>query len=356
MLPVRLEGLSKSFGPTVAVDGVTCEAPGGKLTFLLGPSGCGKTTVLRMVAGLLEPTGGAIRFGDRDVTALPAERRGCGMVFQGYALWPHMTVAENVAFGLESRKVPRDEVRRRTDEALEMVRMSPYAARRPAELSGGQQQRVALARAVVYRPDVLLLDEPLSNLDARLRAEMRREIRRVVDEAQLTAIHVTHDQHESLSMADRIIVMREGRIEQVGGPRELYERPVSRFVAEFMGETNVLEATVEGPPADGPRVIRAAGGTLEASDAGPRPAGSRAFASVRPECLHLHPGHASPMDRPLLRGTVTETTYLGALTQFRVDCSGTAVTVLELHPRRGTGVGAAVTLTADAGDVVLLDS
>ncbi len=356
MLPVRLEGLSKSFGSTVAVDGITCEAPGGKLTFLLGPSGCGKTTVLRMVAGLLEPTGGAIRFGERDVTALPAERRGCGMVFQGYALWPHMTVAENVAFGLESRKLPRDEVRRRTGEALEMVRMSTYAARRPAELSGGQQQRVALARAVVYRPDVLLLDEPLSNLDARLRAEMRREIRRVVDEARLTAIHVTHDQHESLSMADRIIVMREGRIEQVGGPRDVYERPANRFVAEFMGETNVLAATVEGPSADGARGIRVAGGMLEASGAGPRQAGVRVFASVRPECLRLHRGDASPTDRPSLRGTIAETTYLGAFTQFRIDCAGTLVTVLELRPRHGVGVGEPVAVTADPADVVLLDA
>jgi iron(III) transport system ATP-binding protein len=351
MLPVRLEGLSKSFGPTVAVDGVTCEAPGGKLTFLLGPSGCGKTTVLRMVAGLLEPTGGAVRFGDRDVTALPAERRGCGMVFQGYALWPHMTVAENVAFGLESRKVPRDEVRRRTGEALEMVRMAPYAARRPAELSGGQQQRVALARAVVYRPEVLLLDEPLSNLDARLRAEMRREIRRVVDEARLTAIHVTHDQHESLSMADRIIVMREGRIEQVGGPRELYERPASRFVAEFMGETNVLAGTATGDAL----TVRTAAGPLASTGAGGRAAGSAIAVIVRPEALRVHADHDVPPGAPALRGIVAESSYLGATSTCRIDCGGIQVTALELDPPRPHAPGERVALTADPARVIVLD-
>ena len=352
MLPVRLEGLSKSFGSTVAVDGITCEAPGGKLTFLLGPSGCGKTTVLRMVAGLLEPTGGAIRFGERDVTALPAERRGCGMVFQGYALWPHMTVAENVAFGLESRKLPRDEVRRRTGEALEMVRMSTYAARRPAELSGGQQQRVALARAVVYRPDVLLLDEPLSNLDARLRAEMRREIRRVVDEARLTAIHVTHDQHESLSMADRIIVMREGRIEQVGGPRDVYERPANRFVAEFMGETNVLAATATGDRL----TVRTAAGTLESTGAGSRAAGSAIAVIVRPEAFRIHADRDVPPGAPALRGVVAESNYLGATSTCRIDCGGIHVTALELDPPRPHAPGERVALTADPARVIVLDA
>jgi iron(III) transport system ATP-binding protein len=356
MVPVRAESLSRSFGRTAAVDDVSFEAPGGKLTFLLGPSGCGKTTVLRMVAGLLEPSGGTVRFGDRDVTGLPAERRGCGMVFQGYALWPHMTVEENVAFGLESRRLARDEVRRRTAEALEAVRMSPYAARRPAELSGGQQQRVALARAIVYRPEVLLLDEPLSNLDARLRAEMRREIRRVVDETRITAIYVTHDQQECLSMADRVVLMRDGRIAQVGGPRELYERPRDRFVAEFLGETNLLPATVDGPPGAGPRPVRTACGVLETTHGAARPAGDRTVASVRPECLALHPAHAVPMDRPALRGTVAETTYLGAFAQHRVDCSGTVVTVLEPRPRHGTRAGESVALTAEPGDVVLLDA
>ncbi len=335
----------------MAVDRVTCEAPGGKLTFLLGPSGCGKTTVLRMVAGLLEPTGGTIRFGDRDVTSLPAERRGCGMVFQGYALWPHMTVAENVAFGLESRKLQREEVRRRTGEALEMVRMSPYAARRPAELSGGQQQRVALARAVVYRPDVLLLDEPLSNLDARLRAEMRREIRRVVDEARLTAIHVTHDQHESLSMADRIIVMREGRVEQVGGPRELYERPATRFVAEFMGEANVLAGTATG---DG-LTVRTAAGTLASARTGGRAAGAAVLVVVRPEAIRIHADHEVPPAAPALRGTVAESSYLGATSTCRIDCGGSHVTALELDPPGPRAAGEPVALTVEPARVIVLD-
>jgi iron(III) transport system ATP-binding protein len=354
MVPVRLENLSKSFGSTMAVDGVTCEVPGGALTFLLGPSGCGKTTVLRMVAGLLEPSRGTIRFGDRDVTSLAAEKRGCGMVFQGYALWPHMTVAENVAFGLESRKLPRDEVRRRIDEALDMVRMATYATRRPAELSGGQQQRVALARAVVYRPDVLLLDEPLSNLDARLRIEMRREIRRIVDETRITAIYVTHDQHEALSLADRIVMMREGRIEQVAGAREMYERPANRFVAEFLGETNLLGATVEGAVGGGLRSIGTSIGTLETATAGTRATGDRVEASIRPESFRMHADHEVVAGRPAIRGIVAETTYLGGFAQHLVDCHGTMMKVLELNPRDRSRHGQRVALTVDPDQVILL--
>ena len=354
MVPVRLEALSKCFGPTVAVDRVSFEAPGGQLTFLLGPSGCGKTTVLRMVAGLLEPTGGTVRFGDRDVTRLPAERRGCGMVFQGYALWPHMTVAENVSFGLESRGLARADVRRRTAEALETVRMSPYAQRRPAELSGGQQQRVALARAVVYRPDVLLLDEPLSNLDTRLRAEMRREIQRVVEETRITAIYVTHDQQESLAMADRMVVMRDGRLAQVGGARELYERPKDRFVAEFLGETNLLAATVEAvESSDGACAIRTPAGQLRTGTAGARGPGDRFTVSVRPEAWRIDPAQGNGSG-PSLRGEIIESTYLGATAQYRVACGDATITVVELDPQ-GTRVrGERVALSVDPARVAVL--
>ncbi|MFM9140046.1 MAG: ABC transporter ATP-binding protein [Solirubrobacterales bacterium] len=355
MVGVSLQNLRKEYGTTAAVDGVTVEAPPGGLTFLLGPSGCGKTTILRMVAGFLEPTSGSIRFGDRDVTRLPAERRGCGMVFQSYALWPHMTVAQNVAFGLEVRKVPADEARRRVGEALEMVRMDRYAERKPNQLSGGQQQRVALARAVVYGPDVLLLDEPLSNLDAKLRLEMRGEIRRIVDRMRVTAIYVTHDQKESLSLADRMVVLRDGRVEQVGGPRELYDRPANRFVAEFLGETNFLDATVEGPAAAGPRPVRTPAGMLETSTAATAAAGARLVASIRPESIALHAEHDVPQGRPALRGTVAESVYLGEMAQHRVDCGGTAVKVFELNPRRASRAGERVALTADPGQVVLLE-
>ena len=361
VISVTLEKLRKAFGSTVAVDGVTLEAPPGGLTFLVGPSGCGKTTILRMIAGFIEPTAGVIRFGSRDVTGLPAEKRECGMVFQGYALWPHMTVAQNVAFGLEVRKLPADEVRRRTGEALEMVHMSTYADRRPNELSGGQQQRVALARAVVYRPEVLLLDEPLSNLDAKLRIEMRGEIRRIVDETRITAIYVTHDQKESLSLADRMVVLRDGRIEQAGGPRELYERPGNRFVAEFLGETNFLDATLEGAPGSGTgaggatRKVRTAAGVLESTTADSHPAGTTLTASIRPEAFRLHAEADAPAGRPTLRGVVAESTYLGEMAQHRVDCHGTVIKVFELNPRRLSRRGEPVALTVDAEQVVMLE-
>ncbi|MEI6474561.1 MAG: ABC transporter ATP-binding protein [Planctomycetota bacterium] len=359
MISVTLENLRKAYGQTIAVDGVTLEAPKGGLTFLLGPSGCGKTTILRMIAGFLEPSAGIIRFGDRDVTSLSAEKRDCGMVFQSYALWPHMTVAQNVAFGLEVRKVPAAEMRKRVGEALEMVRMGTYAERKPNQLSGGQQQRVALARAIVYRPDVLLLDEPLSNLDAKLRLEMRGEIRRIVDDLRVTAIYVTHDQKESLSLADKMVVLRDGRIEQVGGPRELYERPCNRFVAEFLGETNFLAATIDvaahGSISSSPRLVKTSAGILETTTAGDRATSESLVASVRPESLRMHPEHSVAADRPALRGVVAESTYLGEVAQHRVDCKGTQIKVFELNPRHLSRRGEPVALTVDADQVVMLD-
>ena len=205
MVPIQLAQLRKTFGSTVAVESVDLSIPEGALWFLLGPSGCGKTTILRMIAGFLEPSGGSVRFGPRDVTGLAPEKRNAGMVFQSYALWPHLTVAENVAFGLRVRKVPAAERSRRVAEALEMVRMGPFAERTPNQLSGGQQQRVALARAIVFKPEVLLLDEPLSNLDAKLRLEMRHEIRRICTELRMTTVYVTHDRDEAMSMADGMV-------------------------------------------------------------------------------------------------------------------------------------------------------
>lgn len=355
VISVTLENIRKAYGSTVAVDGVTMEAPKGGLTFLLGPSGCGKTTILRMIAGFLEPSAGVIRFGDRDITHISAEKRDCGMVFQSYALWPHMTVAQNVAFGLEVRKVQAAELRKRVGEALEMVRMHAYADRKPNQLSGGQQQRVALARAIVYKPDVLLLDEPLSNLDAKLRLEMRGEIRRIVDDLRVTAIYVTHDQKESLSLADKMVVLREGRIEQVGGPREMYERPCNRFVAEFLGETNFLDATVESSPTHVPRMVKTRAGILETTTGSDYPASATLVASVRPESLRMHPQTQIAADRPALRGVVAETTYLGEVAQHRVDCNGVNIKVFELNPRHLSRRGEPVVLTVEADQVVLLE-
>ncbi|HRU06852.1 MAG TPA: ABC transporter ATP-binding protein, partial [Candidatus Brocadiia bacterium] len=234
MVSVNLQSVTKRFDRVTAVNGVTLQVERGELFFLLGPSGCGKTTLLRIIAGFCDATQGQVLFDDRDVTSLPAHKRNTGMVFQNYALWPHMTVEENVAYGLDVRKTPAAERKRRVAEALDMVRMAEYASRRPTQLSGGQQQRVALARAIVIQPDVLLLDEPLSNLDAKLRNEMRDEIRRVHRQTGLTAIYVTHDQKEALSLAGRMAVLRDGRVEQSGPPREVYDRPANAFVAQFI--------------------------------------------------------------------------------------------------------------------------
>ncbi len=240
MTAITLKGITKRFGDTTAVDSVDLTINSGELFFLLGPSGCGKTTLLRMIAGFIEPTEGRMLFGERDVTWLAPNKRKAGMVFQSYALWPHMTVFDNVAYGLTVRKVPPAEKKERTQAALASVRMAEYAKRKPNQLSGGQQQRVALARALVIEPTVLLLDEPLSNLDAKLRLEMRTEIKRICTETKITTVYVTHDQKEALSMADRVAVLRDGDVKQIGPPRQLYERPTSRFVADFLGETNFI--------------------------------------------------------------------------------------------------------------------
>jgi iron(III) transport system ATP-binding protein len=244
MISIQIKKVTKRFGPVVALQDLDLTINPGELFFLLGPSGCGKTTLLRCLAGFFIPEEGQIWFGDEDVTRLPPHKRNAGMVFQSYALWPHLTVAENVAFGLEERRVPADEIRRRTGEALESVHMSAFLKRKPNQLSGGQQQRVALARALVVRPRCLLLDEPLSNLDAKLRLEMRAEIRRVCKEFQLTTVYVTHDQKEALTISDRMAVLAAGRILQVGAPREIYRRPACRTVADFIGETDFIPGRV----------------------------------------------------------------------------------------------------------------
>ncbi|MBI3468841.1 MAG: ABC transporter ATP-binding protein, partial [Planctomycetes bacterium] len=246
MTAIRIEHLGKSYGSTLVLDDVSLKISSGELFFLLGPSGCGKTTLLRIIAGFVSPDRGGVYFDERLLNEVPPKDRGTGMVFQNYALWPHMTVAQNVAFGLEVRKTPRPERDERVASALALVRLSGLEPHRPTQLSGGQQQRVALARALVIRPAVLLLDEPLSNLDARLRAEMREEIRRIHDETRLTTVYVTHDQKEALSLADRMAVMHRGRVIQVGTPRELYLHPRSHFVASFLGEANWLPGRVRG--------------------------------------------------------------------------------------------------------------
>ena len=243
---ITIENLVKVFGSgksaATACDHLSLTIEPGELFFLLGPSGCGKTTLLRMIAGFIDPTSGTIAFDGKDVTHDPPNKRNTGMVFQSYALWPHMTVAQNVAFGLNVRKVANPEKDQRVLDALAAVQMEEYASRKPNQLSGGQQQRVALARALVIKPDVLLLDEPLSNLDAKLRNDLRLQIRKICKDSGITTVYVTHDQKIALSMADRVALLKSGHIEQIGSPRELYRSPKNRFVAEFLGETNLIEA------------------------------------------------------------------------------------------------------------------
>src|SRR6476659_5284925 len=249
MARLDIDRLDKRYGDFYAVRDVSLEIAEGEFLVLLGPSGCGKTTTLRMIAGFIEPSAGHVRLAGQDVTLLPPWKRNAGMVFQSYALFPHMTVAQNVAFGLEMRKLPRADIERRVEEALALVRLGGYGGRLPRQLSGGQQQRVALARALAIRPDVLLLDEPLSNLDAKLREEVRLEIRELQRQLGLTTVMVTHDQEEALTVADRLVVMADGLVRQVGSQRGLYERPSDRFVAGFVGRSTFLAGHVTAPGA-----------------------------------------------------------------------------------------------------------
>jgi iron(III) transport system ATP-binding protein len=341
---IQIRGIVKSFpapptrdkpaGLTFAVDHVSLHIQPGELFFLLGPSGCGKTTLLRMIAGFIEPTEGTIHFEQagvtRDVTRLAPNLRNTGMVFQSYALWPHMTVFDNVAFGLGVRKVPRDEQLRRVTEALAAVQMETYAPRKPNQLSGGQQQRVALARALVIRPSVLLLDEPLSNLDAKLRNDLRMEIRRICKASGITTVYVTHDQKEALSMADRIAIMRSGQLVQLATAPEMYRRPSSRFVAEFLGETNLLPATILSRD-HATTTLQTSAGTLRSSVSPPHATG-RVLLSLRPEALRLVDAPATPRDNTL-PATILDTTFLGETAQHLVELKdGTRLRLAQLHP------------------------
>jgi putative spermidine/putrescine transport system ATP-binding protein len=312
MSQISLENVTKRFGTLTTVDRVSLDIGQGEFVAFLGPSGCGKTTTLRMIAGLTLASEGSIRFGARDVTELPPYLRNAGLVFQGYALFPHMSVAENVAFGLEMRKVGGAEAQRRVSEALALVKLDHLADRLPKQLSGGQQQRVALARAIVYEPEVLLLDEPLSALDAKLRHEVRTDLRRLQSKLGLTTIFVTHDQDEALSVADRIVVMSAGKVEQVGTPREIYQRPASRFVAEFIGMTNIVAGAVEA----GGR-FRTAGGESFAIPAESR-RGEVSAVAVRPEQITLRRAGADDDagDASGLKATVEDIVYRGALTEL----------------------------------------
>jgi spermidine/putrescine transport system ATP-binding protein len=325
---VRLDQVVKRFDDLVAVDGVSVEIPSGAFFALLGPSGCGKTTTLRMIGGFEEPTSGRIFLGDADVVGLPPYKRDVNTVFQSYALFPHMTVHENVAFGLERRRVEKRQIRARVLEILELVDLAGLENRKPRQLSGGQQQRVALARALVNSPRVLLLDEPLGALDLKLRKQMQLELKRIQHDVGITFVHVTHDQEEAMTMADTIAVMNGGHIEQLGSPSALYEHPRTAFVASFLGKSNLLPGTVTGPG-----TIRLDDGTEVRADTGA--ATGKVAVGVRPEKLSLVGDGVNTIP-----GTVRESAYIGVATEIVVRTPAGDLTVFHQNSDAGASVPA----------------
>ncbi len=338
MSTVTLEAVSKHYGDAIAVARVDLDVTQGELVVLLGPSGCGKTTTLRMIAGFIEATSGTIRIGPRDVTLDPPYRRNVGLVFQNYALFPHLTVFENVAFGLRRRKVPEAEITRRVTTALEMVQLGHLAQRLPRQMSGGQQQRVALARALVIEPDVLLLDEPLSNLDAKLRQDVRVEIRRLQQSLGLTTIMVTHDQEEAMTMGDRLVVMSGGLVQQTGSPRELYQRPANRFVAGFVGRSNFLAGQARGTG-----FVTASGWSLQ----GERDLGAAGTLMLRPEAIQV--GQSGVNDA---QGVIEAVTYLGAATELSLRLDGGDVIAVQESIDAGRRAGDRLGITVPPAALV----
>ena len=317
---VLLDEVVKRFDDVTAVDGISLEIPSGAFFALLGPSGCGKTTTLRMIGGFEEPTSGRILLGEQDVSSLPPYRRDVNTVFQSYALFPHLSIADNIGFGLRRKGVGGAELRQRVGEALELVDLAGYERRKPRQLSGGQAQRVALARALVNRPRVLLLDEPLGALDLKLRKQMQLELKRIQHEVGITFVHVTHDQEEAMTMADTIAVMNRGRVEQLGAPAELYERPITSFVAGFLGVSNLLAGTVAGPG-----LVRIdAGGEIRLPPERLNGRSGAVAIGVRPEKIRIG---AEPEGQNRLTGTVRETAYVGVATQLVVDTDAGPVSV-----------------------------
>lgn len=350
MAELELNQVGKRYGAFEAVRNLSLSVKDGEFLVLLGPSGCGKTTTLRMIAGFIEPTQGTIRMGGRDITRLPPWQRNAGLVFQNYALFPHMSVRDNVGFGLEMRKIAADQIAPRVTEALRLVRLDHLADRLPRQLSGGQQQRVALARAIVIRPDVLLLDEPLSNLDAKLRLEVRVEIRALQRQLGLTTVMVTHDQEEALTMADRLVVMNEGEVRQAGSQRDLYERPADRFVAGFVGRSTFLEGQMQ---ADGRFITK--GGVAVRCATPMRPAPG--VLAIRPERVTVSPTAMAGSDNAFM-GEVEAVYYLGAMLDIYVRISPHDIIIAQI-PNREEGfmpaAGDTVAISFPAGAAIVFE-
>jgi putative spermidine/putrescine transport system ATP-binding protein len=332
---LELTDIQKRFGETVAVENFTLAAEKGEFVSFLGPSGCGKTTTLRMIAGFEQPTAGTIRINDEDVTYRPPNRRNVGMVFQSYALFPNMTVADNIAFGLKVRKRPGDQIRKRVAELLELINLPEKGARYPYQLSGGQQQRVALARALAFEPQILLLDEPLSALDAKIRVALRHEIRQIQRQLGITTVYVTHDQEEALSLSDRVVVMSQGRMEQVGTPFEIYNFPTTAFVASFVGTLNVLSGEIVDA---GRGEVSVSGQTITVTRKFEGRAGQDVQVALRPEMATLADRRVGSTR---LVGQVSEVTFLGSIVRIRVQLGAGAA------PSGGNG--------SSEGQVLMLD-
>jgi iron(III) transport system ATP-binding protein len=331
MIAITINNLVKKFQCNTILNDISLKINAGELFFLLGPSGCGKTTLLRTIAGFYPVDSGSIFFGEKNITKLPPHKRKTAMVFQSYALWPHMSVEQNVAFGLQQKKIKKTEITQTVGQALESVQMLSYASRRPNELSGGQQQRVALARALVVHPRCLLLDEPLSNLDTQLRNEMRVEIRQVCKQYQLTSIYVTHDQKEALSIADRIAILNKGNIAQIGTPIELYKRPINSFVANFIGETNMIEGTVIRKSPDEAFVRTQIGnfrGMIDGQDSKIQE-GKAVKVLIRPESFKLE---RLPVEENCIEGMIRHSTYFGDVAHYLFEYNNIQIRISDLNP------------------------
>ncbi len=358
---VRLSGLRKAFGEVKAVDGVDLEIRAGEFFSLLGPSGCGKTTTLRMIGGFELPTEGRIELGGQDITTEPPEKRPVNMVFQSYALFPHLTVFENIAFGLRRRKTPETEIRGRVDDALALVHLEGYGPRGPDQLSGGQQQRVALARALVNRPRVLLLDEPLGALDLKLRRQLQVELKRVQLEVGITFIYVTHDQEEALALSDRIAVMDRGKVEQLGTPEDLYDAPRTLFVAGFIGTSNLLKGTVESIDGEA-AVVRLEAGERILARPGTARSGDPVNVAIRPESIVLEAAAGTPdasdtnrEDGLALDARVLQSAYLGVSVSYQVrTTAGVTLAVVVPRSHERPGLGDAVRVRWRAADAMVL--
>ena len=357
MVYVKLENLSKFFGSVIAVDNISLKIEEGEFFTILGPSGCGKTTTLRMIAGFYQPDKGEIYFNKKLINNLSPEKRNIGMVFQNYALWPHMNVFKNVSFGLEMRKIPPNEIKNRVEAALEIVSLGGLGDRTPDQLSGGQQQRVALARALVIEPDVLLLDEPLSNLDAKLRVEMRTEIKKLQKNLGITAIYVTHDQKEALAVSDRLAIMGLGQIVQVGSPLEIYTKPTNKFVASFIGLINLFHGKITKIQKSNTWIRTKEGLNLESSSIKNVQKGTNVLIAVRPEHIEVHPENFSINKDNVIKGIVETIEYLGDLSRYNVKTQYQLINADQYSPsvEKSFKIGEKVSISFNKEHVHLID-